>query len=282
MKSEWENIWTKTWLLACASSDIQNVGEYFNFTIGKESIIVIRSNEDEVSAFYNVCPHRGNRLFHDDFGFVKDIGCRFHGWKFNLDGTNQSVTDSETFRDEVLCYDLDLTTIKVEEECGFVWISMNEDIVSVREYLGEVADHLDLYQVKNMNVIRHAHSEWAANWKTGLESFYETYHLSHIHPQTQGMMEDYYVPIDTSVAIIRKHWGWGSLLNAPIPTLYKIISEHQRAYLAIKEGKSMPYPFKKKEVDNGKTKRISDDNGRDKSRRKSGTNTDSSSKNKEI
>ena len=43
--------------------------------------------------------------------------------------------------------------------------------------MGEVADHLDLYEVKNMNVIRHAHSEWAANWKTGLESFYETYHL---------------------------------------------------------------------------------------------------------
>ena len=197
MKSEWENIWTKTWLLACPSSDIQNVGDYFNFTIGKESIIVMRSNKDEVSAFYNVCPHRGNRLFHDDFGFVKDIGCRFHGWKFNLDGTNQSVSDSETFRDEVLCYDLDLTPVKVEEECGFVWISMNEDIVSVREYLGEVADHLDLYDVKNMNVIRHAHSEWAANWKTGLESFYETYHLSFIHPQTQVMMEDYYVPIDT-------------------------------------------------------------------------------------
>ena len=48
-----------------------------------------------------------------------------------------------------------------------------------------------------MNVVRHAKSDWAANWKTGLESFYETYHLSFIHPQTQGMMEDYYVPIDT-------------------------------------------------------------------------------------
>ena len=62
-----------------------------------------------------------------DFGFVKDIGCRFHGWKFNLDGTNQSVTDSETFRDEVLCYDLDLSSVKVEEECGFVWVTMHEN-----------------------------------------------------------------------------------------------------------------------------------------------------------
>ena len=107
----------------------------------------MRSSEDSVHAFYNVCPHRGNRLFFDDFGFVKDIGCRFHGWKFNLDGTNQQVTDSETFREEVLCFDLDLSKVKVEEECGFIWVSMNDNIVSVREYLGEVAEHLDLYEI---------------------------------------------------------------------------------------------------------------------------------------
>jgi len=95
MDAEWNKIWTKTWLMACSSTDIKEVGDYFNFKIGKESIIVMRSSEDSVHAFYNVCPHRGNRLFFDDFGFVKDIGCRFHGWKFNLDGTNQQVTDSE-------------------------------------------------------------------------------------------------------------------------------------------------------------------------------------------
>ena len=133
MKSEWENMWTKTWLMACSSSDVKKVGDYFNFNIGKESIIVMRSSEDKVSAFYNVCPHRGNKLFYEDFGFVQDIGCSFHGWKFNLDGTNQLVSDSETFRDEVLCYDLDLSSVKVEEECGFVWVTMHEDPMPVRE-----------------------------------------------------------------------------------------------------------------------------------------------------
>jgi phenylpropionate dioxygenase-like ring-hydroxylating dioxygenase large terminal subunit len=197
MDNEWENVWTKTWLMACSSSDIKNLGDYFNFNIGKESIIVMRSSENSVSAFYNVCPHRGNKLFFDDFGFVKDIGCRYHGWKFNLDGTNKLVTDSETYRHEVLCHDLDLTKVKVEEECGFIWVSMSNDVPPVREYLGDVAEHLDLYNVNNMNVIRHVHSDWAANWKTGLEAFYESYHLSYIHPQTQGMMEDYFMQMDT-------------------------------------------------------------------------------------
>ena len=54
-----------------------------------------------------------------------------------------------------------------------------------------------------------------------------------------------YVPIETSLLIIRKYW-MGDLLHAPIPTLYKIISEHQRAYLAIKEGKEYAIPIQKK------------------------------------
>ena len=195
MDAEWDRIWTKTWLMACSSTDIKEVGDYFNFKIGKESIIVMRSSEDSVHAFYNVCPHRGNRLFFDDFGFVKDIGCRFHGWKFNLDGTNQQVTDSETFREEVLCFDLDLSKVKVEEECGFIWVSMNDNIVSVRA--GQPEGVVQRYKKDRYAALRNAKSDWAANWKTGLESFYETYHLSFIHPQTQGMMEDYYEPIDT-------------------------------------------------------------------------------------
>ena len=46
MDNEWENVWTKTWLMACSSSDIKNLGDYFNFNIGKESIIVMRSSEN--------------------------------------------------------------------------------------------------------------------------------------------------------------------------------------------------------------------------------------------
>jgi len=42
-----------------------------------------------------------------------------------------------------------------------------------------------------MHVVRHVRSEWRANWKTGVDAFYETYHLPHIHPQTQGVMEDF-------------------------------------------------------------------------------------------
>ena len=68
---------------------------FYNFKIGKESIIVIRSNEKDVNAFYNVCPHRGNRLINEDFGFLENR-LLFHSWVFDLDGNNEQVLDKET------------------------------------------------------------------------------------------------------------------------------------------------------------------------------------------
>ena len=206
MKLEWDNVWTKKWLLVCNVNDISNIGDFYNFKIGKESIIVIRSSEKDVNAFYNVCPHRGNRLINEDLGFLEKIGCSFHSWVFDLDGNNEQVLDKETFRKEVLDYDLNLSKVRCEIECGFVWITMNDKAEPVREYLGPVATYLDNYKIEEMKVVRHVNSLWKANWKTGLEAFYETYHLSTVHPETQPMMEDYKVQID----------NWGNGMNRMI------------------------------------------------------------------
>ena len=123
-----------------------------------------------------------------------------------MDGNNEQVLDKETFRKEVLDYDLNLSKVRCEIECGFVWITMNDKAEPVREYLGPVATYLDNYKIEEMKVVRHVNSLWKANWKTGLEAFYETYHLSTVHPETQTMMEDYKVQID----------NWGNGMNRMI------------------------------------------------------------------
>src|SRR5262245_2812615 len=61
MDEEAQKLWPRTWLIAGLASDVQNVGDWFTYDIGHHSIVVVRSNKDTVSAFYNVCRHRGNR-----------------------------------------------------------------------------------------------------------------------------------------------------------------------------------------------------------------------------
>jgi carnitine monooxygenase subunit len=190
MAAEWNTMWTQTWLLAGPASDLREAGDFIRFDLGNESFIVARTDSGALKAHYNVCPHRGSQLLASDFGAVDQITCPFHSWKFDLDGTNVKVTDEKTFHKDVLCHDRNLTPVRCEEIAGLVFITMNDAAPPLRDWLGPVADQLELYDIGSMNVIQHKKSDWAANWKGGVDAFYEIYHLHAVHPQTQCVMDD--------------------------------------------------------------------------------------------
>ena len=188
--AEWEKVFTKTWLMAGPVSDVREAGDWMKFDIGIESFIIVRKQDGTLSAHYNVCPHRGSRLVLDDVGSQNSFSCPFHSWAFDLDGTNIQVTDAETFKPEVLCYDRSLTSVKVAEAAGLAFIAMSDDVPPLAEYLGAILPMLETYEMDRMHVVQHRRSDWAANWKGGIDAFYESYHLHAIHPQTMGTLDD--------------------------------------------------------------------------------------------
>ena len=187
---EWEKVFAKSWLLACPVSDVREAGDFAKFDIGPESFIIVRGDDGEVHAHYNVCPHRGSRLITSDTGALSRFTCPFHSWKFSLEGENVEVTDAETFRPEVLCHDHNLTSLRCEVAAGLVFISMDPDIQPLGEWLAPILGQLELYQIDRMHVVQHRRSDWGSNWKGGVDAFAETYHLHAVHPQTQCLMDD--------------------------------------------------------------------------------------------
>ena len=187
---EWDRVFARNWLLACTVSDVREPGDFARFDIGPESFIVVRGDDGELHAHYNVCPHRGSRLLLADTGSVSQITCPFHSWQFDLDGRNIAVTDPETFRPEVLCHDTSLTPLRCEQAAGLVFVSMDAGIQPLAEWLAPILPQLELYDIGRMYVVQHKRSDWGANWKGGVDAFAETYHLHAVHPQTQCVMDD--------------------------------------------------------------------------------------------
>ncbi len=191
MQKEWEQLWTRVWLIAGPRSDLEEPGDYFTFDVGRESIIVALGNDNQVRAFYNVCPHRGNRLVLNEQGCAERFTCAFHSWSFDLDGKCASITDEETFRPGVIEGRPNLKSVKVEEKAGLIFINMDENAPPLAERFGLPDGYLEGYQLDKMKVVRHVVSEWGANWKTGVDAFYEVYHLHAVHPQTSTVMDDF-------------------------------------------------------------------------------------------
>ena len=191
MDLEWRRLWPRVWLLAGVTSDIPEDGDYVVFEVGSEEFIIARQSDGSVKAFYNVCPHRGNRVCMNERGSVARFTCAFHGWQFGCDGQLQRITDEATFNPRLIAHRPGLTEVRCQTHAGLVFINMDGKAPPLKEYLGLPAGYLENYEIDRMHVVHHVRSAWQANWKTGVDAFYETYHLPWVHPQTQGVMEDF-------------------------------------------------------------------------------------------
>jgi phenylpropionate dioxygenase-like ring-hydroxylating dioxygenase large terminal subunit len=89
------NMWPRVWQMACRVEEIPKVGDFVNYKIFDESILVTRTAQDKIQAFYNTCQHRGRRLRDEEKGHAGQWYCRFHGWKYNLDGSIAYVHDRD-------------------------------------------------------------------------------------------------------------------------------------------------------------------------------------------
>lgn len=195
MNLEWDKLWTRSWLIAGVESDIAEVGDFFLFNIRDESIIVTRTDEG-VRAFYNVCSHRGARLVQTERGNRKVFVCPFHSWSFNHTGELRRINDEEYFKPEVIAHRPGLKPVACGTHAGIIFINMDRSPEPLREAVGLPDSYLECYRIDAMRVVRHVRSEWGANWKVGVEAFYESYHLHAVHPETRGMMGDLNVQYD--------------------------------------------------------------------------------------
>ena len=104
---EREAIFKRAWLQVGRVEQIPRSGSFFTKEIAaaNTSIIVVRDGDGEVRAFHNICRHRGNKLVWNDFpqeetsGTARQFACKYHGWRYGLDGACTFVQQEGEFFD---------------------------------------------------------------------------------------------------------------------------------------------------------------------------------------
>src|SRR5699024_3073766 len=86
LEEEKKNIFYKDWIFVGHTSQVENIGDFFTFDLVGEPLIISRDRNNELNAFFNICPHRGTRVEKGDSGNKKIFMCSYHGWTFHLDG----------------------------------------------------------------------------------------------------------------------------------------------------------------------------------------------------
>ena len=188
-KVEEERLWPRLWTMAGRVQDAENVGDYFTFEQGPESFLIVRESEEEIKAYYNVCPHRGNRIAHNEFGTASKFTCSFHSWEFGLDGSLQKITDEELFDKRVICDRPGLKPVRCETWGGFVFINMDPDAKPLLDYLDCIPEHLAPYHLEGYRLFKDVEIEFNTNWKTAVDAFIEVYHVHSLHSELEALAE---------------------------------------------------------------------------------------------
>lgn len=187
---EHATLWPSVWQFACLESDVREPGQYAVLNIGRESIIVSRTQDGELAAMYNVCQHRGARVLVDQRGCEKSFTCPYHGWSYRPDGRLVVVPDNPRFPGGgVDRAERSLVSVRVGSALGMVWVCMGADTPPLDEYLGPLVERLAPYHLETMTLVGDQTVRLGCNWKAVFDNFQELYHVEHIHPQHQELFD---------------------------------------------------------------------------------------------
>ncbi len=189
LELELERLWPRVWQVACREEEVPEPGDFVEYGIGEESLLVVRTGPDEIRAHHNACLHRGTRLATGSGSFPDGrIRCRFHAWQYALSGELVDVVDREEFGSlpDGLC----LAPVRCDRWGGFVWVNLDGAAPPLAEYLHPLPDLLAPYHFERLRLRAYRSTVLPANWKAVIDAFNEGYHVQGTHPQLLPWTDD--------------------------------------------------------------------------------------------
>ncbi|CAB4565316.1 MAG: aromatic ring-hydroxylating oxygenase subunit alpha [Actinomycetes bacterium] len=177
---EVEKLWKKVWQMACREEDVPEVGDHVTYDIANLSVLVVRTAPDVITAFQNICLHRG-RLLKEKPGRDTELRCAFHGFAWNLDGSLKHVPCRWDFPQ--VTDDWTLPEVQVGRWGGFVFVNFDRDCAPLEDHLGDLTHHFERWPLEKRYKQAHVAKVLRCNWKLAQEAFMEAYHVVATHPQ---------------------------------------------------------------------------------------------------
>jgi nitrite reductase/ring-hydroxylating ferredoxin subunit len=205
---ELDRMWARVWQVACREEEVPNPGDFVEYTIGDQSVLVVRNDDGAIRAFHNACVHRGTALRQGCGSIGGEFRCPYHGWRYSLDGRVIEVVDAHEFTS--LPRDLRARSVRAESFGGFVFVNMDDDAEPLLDFLDPLPSLLAPYRLEDMRFRSYRSTVLRANWKAVVDAFNEGYHVQGLHPQILPWTDDTSIEYEQ----FRTHAHYGRLPHA--------------------------------------------------------------------
>ena len=204
-QNERRAIWGSEWLMFGVTAELSRPGQYVADEIAGYPLLVVVDPQGALRGFHNVCPHRAGVIQWPGCGQTGNLVCRYHGWAFSWDGSLKSARD---FGDTPTPDDHSLRSIRVETWGPLVFVNLDENAPSLMSTLGSLDTAVRQHDFAAFSYGRRVVRTLECNWKTYVDNYLEGYHVPHVHPTLNAIL-DYRSYTTTQSA-------WHSLQSSPL------------------------------------------------------------------
>ena len=181
-------VFTPSWQLVCHQSRLSGTGDHVVTTIAGLPLLVVRSDEATIRAFHNVCRHRAGPVASCDGKGATALRCRYHGWTYGLDGVLRGAPEMGRTPD----FDpatIRLPEVRVQVWQGLVFVAAG-DAPPFDEFVAGIDARLGPDRALGGFEFHHRASwDVACNWKVYVDNYLEGYHVPHIHPGLNSVLD---------------------------------------------------------------------------------------------
>jgi p-cumate 2,3-dioxygenase alpha subunit len=184
---EQRRVFDVCWIYVGHESEVRAPGDFKTRMVCGRPVIFCRDSNSNLRVFLNTCRHRGAMVCREAEGNAKVYSCFYHGWTYNRDGALAGVPGENAYPSSFDKRDYPLAEPpRVESYRGFVFLSFDERVAALEDYLAGAKDYIDLVvdqsPSRQMEVIQGTQDyDIAANWKLLVENSFDDYHLLTTH-----------------------------------------------------------------------------------------------------
>lgn len=174
-------------LVVAPAAAIPRPGDFVADEIVGIPLLVVRGDDGVARVLLNACRHRGNLVCQEPSGNRRVFSCEYHAWTYDRQGRCRSVVDRVGFAGLGEA-DTSLVAFPAEERHGLIWtrLAAGADL-DVAAWLGPDLDtELAGYAPHARHLYAGETTSFAFNWKFGVNTFQELFHLAFLHRKTLG------------------------------------------------------------------------------------------------
>lgn len=187
-----EKIFAQSWQYIGDTDQVKEVGwttpvnlleDYLN-----EPLVVTRDKQNKIHCLSNVCTHRGNIIVERPCK-IHDLRCKYHGRRFNLDGSFASMPEFKEVENFPSKAD-DLTKLPIHQLGKWLFTSLSNN-KRADDFFGDMQKRIGWLPFDQFQFRSDLSKDYIveANWALYCENYLEGFHIPFVHAGLNAIID---------------------------------------------------------------------------------------------